>query len=222
MRAGLSSWLGLGFVGLGAFAACLPEVTVDDTLGNAGTSGVQDVGVGTLQGGAGGAAGSTSAPPGGGGAGTPAAAGAGGTASGGAPATDETGGSSSGGGSGTSGTGGTSGAGGIAGAAGAPAANAGEDVCPSNVTPEQACDNYCALYTEACGNFPTYDYAGATDCSTICQSSGWPIGTIAQPNSVLCRCNHSYKAKVFQQDPHCFHAARVPQKTGGCEIPPAP
>jgi hypothetical protein len=127
----------------------------------------------------------------------------------------------------------SSGAGGTAGSAEAPAAGSGGtsaaagaggamgDVCPTGLSREQACNAYCALYTEACGDFPdAYDYQGPADCSLFCYDSDWEIGTISQPDSIMCRCNHSNLALLRGKTPHCYHAARVPSMTGGCEIPP--
>jgi len=96
-----------------------------------------------------------------------------------------------------------------------------DDPCPPGLTREQACNRYCDLYTQACSSLAPvpYDYASASDCSNVCYDSDWDIGTISQPNSIMCRCQHAQFAVTRGVTPHCYHSARIPTMTGGCEVP---
>ena len=221
-RALILGWVGLGVLGSAAFAACLPEVTVDESLGLGGTSSTVEplqggsgggAGKGPSSAGAGGAAGTAGMPdnPGGGSAGTgstatdPEVAGAGGMDSSSAGA---------GGGGGMGGT--AAGAAGTSAAAGAAGAVA-MGRCETNQTREEACANYCNLYFDACNDFTgVYTYTDALGCTDICNDSDWPIGNITEKGSVLCRCYHAYRALTEGQTPHCYHAAEVPSMPNGC------
>jgi hypothetical protein len=243
-RAAWSSWLGLNLLGLnllglGLFAACLPEVTVDDSLGG---SGGPETAVGAANGGTGDAAGKgpSSAGTGGAAGAEPSSAGASGAA--GTVSMPSNPGSGGMAGTGSmetpAGMGGAAGAapsaaaGGSAGmgAAGAgaagtsAAAGAGGTVvangrCETNQSREEACANYCDLYATACGNFAgVYTYTDVLGCTDVCNDSDWPIGTISEKGSVLCRCYHAYRALTEGQTPHCYHAAEVPSMASGCAL----
>jgi hypothetical protein len=233
MQRALLVWVGLGSLGLGAFAACLPEVTVDESLGSdtrplqggsagaatgkapssAGTGGV--AGADTSSAGTGGAAGTDgdTVPPS--------------TAMGGAGGTDGDTTSSSAGAGGSAGASPTSGgSGGSGGSASPPAGLDGGGVatqCPLTTDIEEACGAYCQLYTSTCGDFPAaYDYEeqAGRDCASVCYNAGWPIGSYTEKGSILCRCYHSYLALTEQAPtPHCYHAAQNPTM-GGCQPDP--
>jgi hypothetical protein len=215
-------WLVVGLLGSAAFAACLPEVTVDETLGVGGGTETElgsalggsagTTGKGSSSAGAGGAAGTASMP---------------GVSSGGAAGTGGTGatmdmagaagmGASSAGAGGSAGSGGAGpGAAGTSGAAGAGPPAMGR--CETNQSREEACANYCNLYFDACSDFAgVYTYTDALGCTDVCNDSDWPIGDITQKGSVLCRCYHAYRALTEGQTPHCYHAAEVPSMPNGC------
>lgn len=84
---------------------------------------------------------------------------------------------------------------------------------------EQACLDYCTLYTTVCAGHPANDYVDAIDCANFCLDSSWPIGDLASvvPGTVTCRYFHAGLAKDQGLTPHCYHAARVPTM-GGCQV----
>jgi hypothetical protein len=106
------------------------------------------------------------------------------------------------------GAGGGAGAGGSAGAGGG-----GGD--PGDMI-EEACSEYCTTYLMACEGQPANTYDDIADCALTCASSGWPLGTFEEPNSISCRLIHAGFALAGPTDPHCFHSAEVPSK-GKCD-----
>jgi hypothetical protein len=101
-----------------------------------------------------------------------------------------------------------------AGAAGAPPA---QGRCETTLTREEACANYCDMYFNACSTVSdAYTYTDVLGCTDVCNDSLWPVGNIAEKNSVLCRCYHAYRALTEGINPHCYHAAEVPSMAGGC------
>jgi hypothetical protein len=228
-RAVLLGWVGLGLLGSAAFAACLPEVTVDEALG---TGGGPETGVGAEKDGSGGSAGKGPNSAGaGGGAGTasmPNNPGSGGSAGTGSMETAggvagaavlAPGSAGAGGAAGMGGTGGAgAGAAGTSGAAGAGGVTA-MGRCEANQSREEACGNYCQMYSDACSDFTgVYTYTDVLNCTDICNNSDWPIGNITEKGSVLCRCYHAYRALTEGQTPHCYHAAEVPSMANGCAL----
>lgn len=84
---------------------------------------------------------------------------------------------------------------------------------------EEACNEYCSTYVDACAGHEANSYDDALDCSVVCNSSDWPFGTdLTEVNSVQCRLAHAKLARDAGRDPHCFHAAEVP--TGTSCAPP--
>lgn len=84
---------------------------------------------------------------------------------------------------------------------------------------EQACLDYCTLYTTVCAGHPANDYKDSFDCANICLDADWPVGDLASvvPGTVTCRYFHAGLAKDQGLTPHCYHAARVPTM-GGCQV----
>jgi hypothetical protein len=228
-------WLGLGLAGLGLFDACLPEVTIDDTLGPD-----PDTKTGSEQGGTGGAAGS------GPGAGKGGTAGAGGASTAGSTSVTEGVGGTEGGtqlpdpatamggaaGAGTP-SAGAGGAAATAGAAGTSAAAGAGGLdgpgvatqCPLPTDKESACLAYCQIYMSTCSETTanTYKDAVGEDCLGVCYASDWPVGnSYTEKSSITCRCAHAYLAQTTQQlTPHCFHSAEVPSMgPAGCQPDP--
>jgi hypothetical protein len=88
---------------------------------------------------------------------------------------------------------------------------------------EQACGDYCTLYTSVCAGHPANDYKDLFDCANFCLDSDWPVGDLASvvPGTVTCRYFHAGLAKDQGLTPHCYHAARVPTM-GGCQVVTTP
>lgn len=133
------------------------------------------------------------------------------------PVTPSTGGM----GGGTGGTMATAGAGGGAGTGGAAGTGGSGMRTPlaecGDIDREQACADYCTNYEQSCGDFPdAYTYENVGDCAQTCYDSAWPVGTISEKGSILCRCYHSTLALNNGVTPHCFHAAEVPSMANGC------
>jgi hypothetical protein len=222
---------------LGEFAACLPEVTVDESLqtempplqgGSAGT-----VGKGSSSAGTGGAAGADTTSAGtGGAAGTAGDSMTPNTATGGAAGTDGGTMQNSSGAGGTADMGQASaGSGGAGGTSSPPAGGSGgidgagvATRCPLTTDLEEACGAYCQLYNSTCSSSLAYDYQdqAGQDCASVCYNAGWPIGNYTEKGSILCRCYHAYLALTEQAPtPHCYHSAQTPTMgPGGCQPDP--
>lgn len=203
-----------------AVGCLLPVGTVDPELDPE-----TDVGsavAGSPMGGAGGAGGTTSMTAGAGrswGAGSTtmmAASGSGGTASAVIPPP-------------MAGAGGASGPDqGVAGAAGSQSMGAGGTggsamrlplLACAGTTEEETCAAYCTNYEQSCGDYaPAYTYASLQDCLNTCTAPLWPVGTITQKGSILCRCYHATLALNGERATHCYHAAEKPTLVGGCEL----
>jgi hypothetical protein len=95
------------------------------------------------------------------------------------------------------------------------------DIASYEPNREQACLDYCNLYTCICAGHPGNSYNDTFDCLDKCIDSGWAIGRLAsvEPGSITCRFWHAGLAVTQGLTPHCYHAAEVPSQ-GGCQVVP--
>lgn len=220
MSVRVSFWGRLSLVSLALGGCLLADVGIDPALDEEQPT---DMTAGGLQGGSGGAGGgggsANSGTAGGSGASALPAAGSGGGGSGGSASVPPAEGGAPG--AGDAGSGNLPPNGGAAGAPGSgdPIPGASES-CPDTTDKEEACGAYCSLFTTVCenvelGGMRAYDYEGSADCFNRCFADPtWEVGTVADGNTVMCRCGHSFLALTQGTNPHCFHARREP--TGRC------
>jgi hypothetical protein len=95
------------------------------------------------------------------------------------------------------------------------------DISSYNPNREDACYDYCNLFTCICAGHPANTYSDNFDCLDTCNEALWPIGALSTivPGTVSCRFWHAGLAVSQGVSPHCYHAAEVPSQ-GGCQVMP--